>query len=233
VGRPEKRGKKGEAMGSRQTPPSVTLDPFLAATVFITGAAVLVIEIAGSRVLAPYYGSGLYSWSALISVTLAALAAGYALGGKTADRRPTHSRFFALILLAGVLVFAIPWVGRFVIRSTSRLGPRLGVLSAALFLFLPPLALLGAATPFAIRLAHPESGGAASGPRTDRPRRSSSRELYCHVGWGRSEGGGRHPAPGVSACGGLHERARGTAVVERVRGRGGADHPGAVRGRRR
>ena len=146
-------------------PPPAALDPFLVATVFLTGAAVLVIEIAGSRVLAPYYGSGLYSWSALISVTLAALAAGYALGGKVADRRPATSLFFSLILVAGALVFAIPWFGRAVIRSTAGLGPRLGVLCAGLLLFLPPLALLGAATPFAIRLARPREGvlGSVSG----------------------------------------------------------------------
>jgi spermidine synthase len=160
--KPRKLQRGREAVEPQAARSPATLDRFLAATVFITGAAVLVIEIAGSRVLAPYYGSGLYSWSALISVTLAALAAGYALGGRAADRRPAPALFFTIILAAGALVFAIPWIGRFVIRSTAGLGPRMGVVSAGLLLFLPPLALLGAATPFAIRLARPPEGALGS-----------------------------------------------------------------------
>src|SRR5215475_7269661 len=60
----------------------------LRAAVMIGGAAVMVIEILGSRILAPSFGTTLHVWSALITVTLAALAAGYAVGGRMADRRP-------------------------------------------------------------------------------------------------------------------------------------------------
>ena len=56
--------------------------------VLIGGASVMVIEILGSRVLAPSFGTTLHVWSALITVTLAALAIGYAVGGRIADRRP-------------------------------------------------------------------------------------------------------------------------------------------------
>jgi spermidine synthase len=140
-------------------------DFFLAGTVFVTGAAVLVVEIAGARVLAPYYGSGLYSWTAMIAVAMAALAVGYAMGGRAADRRPDPSFFFGLILLAGVLVLIIPWLGGAIIRATAPLGPRTGVTSASLLLFFPSLSLLGVATPFAIRLARPAEGvvGSVSG----------------------------------------------------------------------
>jgi len=78
------------------------------ATVFTTGAAVLVVEIAGARVVSPLFGSGLYSWSALISVTLAALSLGYWVGGRAADRRPDTAVFHGGILAAGLLVVAIP-----------------------------------------------------------------------------------------------------------------------------
>ena len=60
----------------------------LLATVFITGACVLIIELMGTRILAPYFGSGIYTWSALIAITLAALALGYSFGGRLADRLP-------------------------------------------------------------------------------------------------------------------------------------------------
>lgn len=134
-------------------------------TVFVTGACVLVVEIAGARVVAPLFGSGLYSWSALISVTLAALSLGYWIGGRVADRRPEPGTLYGVILLAGVLVAAIPWLARGVLLATEPWDPRLGVLVSAVLLFFPPLALLGGVTPFAIRLARPPAGevGGVSG----------------------------------------------------------------------
>ena len=139
--------------------------PLLLVTVFLTGACVLVVEIAGSRVVAPLFGSGLYSWSALISVTLAALSLGYWAGGRAADRRPDPALFNTGIFAAGVLVVVVPWAARVVLRVTEPLDSRLGVLLAAVLLFFPSLAVLGGVTPFAIRLARPPAGevGAVSG----------------------------------------------------------------------
>ena len=59
--------------------------------VFISGAAVLALEILGTRILGPFYGVSLYLWSALISMTLRALSVGYALGGWWADGVPARS----------------------------------------------------------------------------------------------------------------------------------------------
>src|SRR5256714_12201196 len=53
---------------------------------FITGAIVMSFEMLGSRYLNPYFGSGIYTWASLISTVLAALTAGYFLGGWLADR---------------------------------------------------------------------------------------------------------------------------------------------------
>ena len=160
------RGTEGDA--PQPASPALRLArerPLALATVFLTGAGVLVLEIAGSRVVAPLYGSGLYSWSALISVTLASLSLGYWAGGRAADRRPDPVLFHGGILVAGLLVVAIPWVAGGVLRLTEPLDPRLGVLLAAALLFFPALAILGGVTPFAIRLARPPAGevGAVSG----------------------------------------------------------------------
>src|SRR5689334_20752675 len=53
---------------------------------FVTGAIVMSFEMLGSRYLNPYFGSGIYTWAALISTVLIALTAGYFLGGWLADR---------------------------------------------------------------------------------------------------------------------------------------------------
>lgn len=156
-----RRARNAERDAPGQVPRAVDVSrgrlPLLV-TVFLTGGCVLVLEIAGSRVVAPLYGSGLYSWSALISVTLAALSLGYWVGGRAADRRPAAAHFHGGILVAGVLVVAIPWAARFVLPATEPLDPRVGVLVASTLLFFPALAVLGGVTPFAIRLARPPAG---------------------------------------------------------------------------
>ena len=57
--------------------------------VFLSGAVLLGLEIVASRVLAPYFGSSLFVWGALIGVVLAGLSIGYWLGGALADRFPS------------------------------------------------------------------------------------------------------------------------------------------------
>ena len=46
------------------------------AAAFVTGAVVMSFEMLGSRYLNPYFGSGIYTWAALISTVLIALTAG-------------------------------------------------------------------------------------------------------------------------------------------------------------
>ena len=54
-------------------------------TVFLTGSSVMIIELLGTRLIAPFYGASLYVWSSLISVTMIALSIGYYVGGRWAD----------------------------------------------------------------------------------------------------------------------------------------------------
>lgn len=124
----------------------------LYAVVSISGAAVLAVEILGTRILGPFYGMGLFLWSALISVTLAALSAGYALGGRWADRDPAPGRLALLLLGAGLWVLAVPFIRHPLLAATSGLGLRTAVLLTSTLLFFPPLMLLGMVSPYAIRL---------------------------------------------------------------------------------
>jgi spermidine synthase len=120
--------------------------------VFISGAAVLAVEILGTRILGPFYGVSLFLWSALITVTLAALSAGYWLGGRWADRGATLARLCQLPGLAGAWLLAVPWLKHPILAFTESLGLRLAVLVSAFILFAPPLTLLGMVSPYAIKL---------------------------------------------------------------------------------
>src|SRR5262245_30745753 len=123
--------------------------------VSVSGAAVLAIEMLGTRLLGPFYGVSLFLWSALISVTLAALAAGYALGGRWADRGPRRSRLGLLLAGAGAWLLAVPWLQRPVLTLLEPVGLRAAVLVAACVLFALPLVLLGMVSPYAVRLKTP------------------------------------------------------------------------------
>ena len=129
------------------------LGHFLLLTVAITGALVMVIEITGARIIAPYFGVGLFVWTSLISVTLLALAAGYWVGGGLADRRQSADTLYALIGLAGFYVLLTPWLREPVLKMCVPLGLRAGAFVSAGILFAPPLFLLGAVSPLAVRLS--------------------------------------------------------------------------------
>ena len=62
-------------------PPRFPLRRFLYLTAAITGAAILVVEILGAKMLSPYVGSSHFVWTAQIAVTLISLALGYWFGG--------------------------------------------------------------------------------------------------------------------------------------------------------
>ncbi len=111
----------------------------------------LALEIIASRLIAPVFGNSIYVWGSLIGVFLAALAAGYAVGGRVADRWPSPAVFAAVLFLAGLLVVPIPLVASSVLPAAD-LGPRAGPLAASLILFFLPAAVMGMVSPFAIRL---------------------------------------------------------------------------------
>jgi len=126
---------------------------YLGLTTVLAGAIVMVIEVLGSRVLGPFFGVSLFAWTALIAVTLAALALGYALGGRLADRYPSPDTLYLLLLGAGALTLVVPVLRLFVLEASAHLGLRLGALAAAMLLFGPALLLLGCVTPCIVRIA--------------------------------------------------------------------------------
>jgi spermidine synthase len=125
----------------------------LRAAVLIGGAAVMVVEILGSRVLAPKFGTTLHVWSALITVTLAALALGYAVGGRVADRRPGLGALMIAMACAGGTLLLSDLIARPVLGTAYDAGMVSGTFMAATLLFLPTLFLLGMLSPMAVRAA--------------------------------------------------------------------------------
>ena len=75
--------------------------------VFVAGAVLMGLEIVGSRLLAPYFGNSVFVWGSLISLFLIALSAGYYLGGRLADRRPSQALLNSIVIAVAASMFAI------------------------------------------------------------------------------------------------------------------------------
>lgn len=135
--------------------------------VVLAGAVLMSLEILGSRVLAPTFGSSVYVWASLITIFLAALAAGYALGGRLADRSPRAGTLSLILSIAAVLILpSVRWAPA-MLDALGRSGwdIRWAALLASSLLFLPPSIAIGMVSPFAVRLAvrHLERVGAVAG----------------------------------------------------------------------
>jgi spermidine synthase len=122
--------------------------------VFVSGAVLLGLEIAASRVLAPFFGNSLFVWGALIGVVLAGLSVGYWAGGALADRLPATRLLLAVMALGGGLVLLVPYADGHVLEWVVEWdpGPRANPLIAAIALFGLPSIVFASVTPIAVRL---------------------------------------------------------------------------------
>jgi len=120
--------------------------------VFMCGASVMVLELVGARLLAPYLGTSNYVWSSLIGVILGALSLGYYFGGKLADKRPEYRYLSTIILLSAIYIGLIPLFKGPVLRLSMLTGIKLGSIIAASFLFVIPSILLGMVSSYTLRL---------------------------------------------------------------------------------
>ncbi|MEX2324525.1 MAG: fused MFS/spermidine synthase, partial [Nitriliruptoraceae bacterium] len=122
-----------------------------AALVFVSSAAVLVLEILAARLLAPYVGVTHEVYTAIIGVILGGIALGSWWGGKAADRVDPRTLLGPLIAIGGILSF-------FTIPVVDALGAGLrGAGPAATVIitfvtFFAPAAVLTAVTPAVIKI---------------------------------------------------------------------------------
>lgn len=123
-------------------------------TVFICGALVMIYEVIGSRIVAPFIGTSTYVWTSLIGVILGSLSLGYWIGGRVADKRPDARILAFVIFIAGGLVSITILVKDVVLTAVSAAptGLEIKSLLASILLFAPASIALGFVAPYAIRL---------------------------------------------------------------------------------
>ncbi|MGB0669999.1 MAG: fused MFS/spermidine synthase [Rhodospirillales bacterium] len=146
---------------------------FQGLAVFLTSAAGLVVEIVAGRLIAPYVGMSVYSWTAIIAVVLAGFSIGHWLGGlmadKARDRMGAYRGLARVLALAAASTLAAVPLLRLVAGPllTSSLGalPVILAISGAVF-FLPSL-FVGVLSPVITKLAV-DAAGDHAGPAIGR-----------------------------------------------------------------
>ncbi|WP_283091887.1 fused MFS/spermidine synthase [Magnetospirillum sulfuroxidans] len=142
-----------------QTRSSFFLHLGYATTLFLASAAALVLEIVAGRLLAPYVGMSLYTWTAIISVVLAGLTIGHWIGGRlaesAADAAAAHRRTAIALALAALSAAATLPLLRLAATPLLALGldPVTAIIGLAAFLFLPPSLFAGIVSPILTKLA--------------------------------------------------------------------------------
>ena len=132
---------------------------YLYMTEFFAGMSVMAVELAASRLLAPYFSSSQIVYTIIIGTVMIAMALGNIWGGRRADKNPNPDRLYMRLIIAAVWIAAIPLVGKYIILGISALlvftvNSNLLIWAAFLtcmVIFVFPLFLLGTVTPSLVK----------------------------------------------------------------------------------
>src|SRR5512137_788197 len=120
--------------------------------VFIASFCTLVMELVAGRILAPYVGVSLYTWTSIIGVVLAGISIGAYLGGLIADRYPRPSTLGWLLFLSGLGALSISPLTNLIGSSEFQTSLMVRILLITTFIFFAPSCLLGMISPVAVKL---------------------------------------------------------------------------------
>ncbi len=121
------------------------------ALVFMTSAAVLVLEIMAGRLLAPYVGVTLETFTGIIGTVLAGISLGAWLGGRLADRRDPGTLLGPLLLTGAATTLAAPAIVR-AVGPALQSGSPVEIVAAAAAGFFAPAIVLSAVPPAVVKM---------------------------------------------------------------------------------
>ena len=125
---------------------------FLFFVLIIEGSSLMAVELLGAKLLAPFYGSSLYVWTAILSITVIGLTLGYHFGGRLSAKHATEGRLILILSIAAILVLALPATASLLITISSGMGLISGISVASFLLLVPPMFCFGLVGPMVVRL---------------------------------------------------------------------------------
>jgi MFS family permease len=123
--------------------------------------------MAVSRLMTPYFGSGIEVWACIIATVMLSLMAGYYLGGMLADRYPRSDVLGIAVLCGGIFLALIPPIATNMLDWVlDNLGYEVNaILTAAVAIMVVPMTLLSFFSPYCVRLLlnDAKTGGRVAG----------------------------------------------------------------------
>jgi MFS family permease len=119
---------------------------------FVEGGSVMACELFGAKLIAPYFGSSLYVWASVLSVTLGGLAAGYYSGGYLSKKYDNKKMLFGVLLMAGCFLFFMPFLAKFTLNRLIYFDIRTGSLLSLMVYMFPVLFFFGSSSPLIINI---------------------------------------------------------------------------------
>jgi len=132
--------------------------------VLVSGVSSMGLEILAGRMVAPVFGSSIYTWGSIIGVFLTALSLGYARGGRQAADANRRDLGTLLLGSAAYVAFLI-LASEYLLQQALLLPvpPRFASIIPVTILFGPPVYWLGFISPYAAELSGKAGIGEASG----------------------------------------------------------------------
>jgi len=119
---------------------------------FIASFCSLVIEMVAGRILAPFVGVSLYTWTSIIGIILAGISIGAYIGGKLVDRYPRRRTLGILLFLSGVAALAIIPLTNMVAAYQFPFSLMWRIFTVTAIIFFIPGCILGTISPVVVRL---------------------------------------------------------------------------------
>ncbi len=131
---------------------------------FMEGASVMAAELLGAKMMAPYFGSSLYVWSAVMAVTLLGLAAGYFVGGILSEKKNPERTLYRVLVFAAIFTICMPFISKIAFMLFGRMELQTAVTISSLLILFPPVFMMGAVSPLIItNISEKMNPGRASG----------------------------------------------------------------------
>ena len=128
---------------------------------FLAGALGMIIELVAARILSPYLGNSQMIWTCIIGMMLAFMSAGYYIGGKIADKKPSKNIVSLLLINAALFISLIPLIEIAIIKPFSELEAKINPIIIAIICssitFGPASLFLATVSPFAVKLKELET----------------------------------------------------------------------------
>ncbi|MEO1219017.1 MAG: fused MFS/spermidine synthase [Bacteroidota bacterium] len=138
---------------------------YLLFTAFAGGMSIMSIEIAISRLLAPYFGTSLLVWTNVLGAIMIALAVGYYFGGRMADKCDRAQRLYQILLTTGAYVSLIPLMfmplAKWALHAIDQyaVGTTAFAFLCMVALLITPFVALGMVVPYTMKLAVQKADG--------------------------------------------------------------------------